>query len=387
MHFKNSKIIKKNIQNNHIVAKLDLPSLHKYILKNISNEFSEMVGECYYPKVASLYKELLHRTSSRESDLISYSKEKYKIMPYSKNKNMYRLLYDPYTTLLIIIIQEFLKQKDIAGAEAAFHLFALRSYTNLLYKYTISKAGGSKQPLCVPEYFKEALSKLSANHIFNTKKTIANSVMYFSRTTFQKYIQDLKKDNSEQMAKMIYEIKSKLNQSMKSFFNKYYSASKEKNKKTKDEEQWDETHETQLKYFISNIVRDMCIYKKVDLSTAEQVSKLIKFNQKLSAEYAKELANPEYSEEINVAYYLLMRSVKDFSVAKQTQFLDHVKKLMAVKTSKQPLYFKKVIIEIHSQLIKKLKLTKWFDNLSIQSKSISRNFIAYYIALFLKNYV
>lgn len=382
------KVIIRNIKTNEIVSEIDLSGLHRYILTKISNEFGEMVKECYYPKVATLYKELLYRTKSEEKKLIQYSKDKYKNLSHAGNKNLYKLLYDPYNTLLIIIIQEFLKENDIAGAESTFHLFALRQYTNLLYKYTTPKSKSNKQPLCVPEYFKQALSQLSQNHIFNSKKTIANSIMYFSRVVFKKYMSDIKKDDPLKICLMIYEVRSRLNQSMQSFFHKYYDIAKNKGiVKTKEEESWDPTYEVQLKTFISNISRDMCVYKKINQSSISEATSITKFNKKLAQDYVKELSTPKYIDNINTSYFLMLKSIKDLSQIKTTKFFDHIKKLMSIKTTKQPLYFKKVITTIHDEIIVSLKLTEWFGKLSVQSKAISRNFIAYYLASFLKNYI
>lgn len=388
MNFKNPIVIIRNIKTNEVVSEINLSDLHKYIIEKISAEFSSMVSACYYPKVASMYKELLYQTHSEEKKLVAYSKDKYKMLPHAGNKNLYRLLYDPFNTLLIIIIQQFLKQNDVAAAESVFHLFTLRHYTNLLYKYTVSKSSNNNQPLCVPEYFSGALSQLSQNHIFNTKKTIANSIVYFSRIIFQKYLKDIKRDDAVKICLMVYEVRSRLNQSMLSFFHKYYDIAKNKGVvKSAEEENWDPSRETQLKHFISTISRDICVYRKINPESIKDSTSLTKFNQKLAIEYIKELSNPKYVDNVDTAYYLMLKQIKDLSVIKKVEFLDYIKKMMAIKTTKQPLYFKKVIISIHDDIIVSLKLTKWFSNLSVQSKAISRNFIAYYLASFLKNYV
>ena len=150
---------------------------------------------------------------------------------------------------------------------------------------------------------------------------------------------------------------------------------------------YDPSHEAKLKGFISKIVNDMCVYGKVDNIAATQASSLIKFNKKLSEEYAKKLSNPKYSEKLEHALYLLLKDTKDVSIIKTNEFLDYVQKLMSIKVTKQQVYFKKIITEIHYEVILSLKLEKWFDGLSIQSKSISRNFIAYYLAFYLRGYV
>lgn len=361
-----------------VVTIIDYQMLHKYIVNVISREFANLVEDCYYPKISLIYKDLLHMTQSNEADLKEYSAKKYP-------KWTFKLLHDPYTTLLIIIVQEFLKINDISAAESAFHLFTLRHYTNLLHKYTTKKP--SSRPLCVPEYFKAALSRISKNHMFSKKQTISNSIMYYSRETFQKYLPALKKDAAELLFRMIYELRTKLNQSMQSFFDKYYKAAKDKNAvESKDEESYDESYERKMRAFASKIAKDICLFRKTNESAVEAASSLIKFNKKLSAEYAHELSNPGYLDNVELAIFLLVKDIKDVDVIKSNQFLDYVKRLMSIKVTKQPLYFKKVIATMHETIIVRLKIERWYANLSIQSKAISRNFIAYYLAFYIRSY-
>ena len=338
-----------------------------------------MVENCYYPKISEIYKDLLYMTNSKEKELLKYSKDKYKGIQF-------KLLHDPFTTLLILITQDFLQNKDLAGAEATFHLFALRYYTNLLHRYTTPK--GSRSHICQPDVFQSALDRLSRNHMFSKQKTIPNSIMYYSRTVFKLHLKDLMNDDAAGLHKMIFAMRTRINQSMRSFFNKYYDINEEKQQtKSKEDVEYDQAHETKLRNFINKITNDMCVYGKIDGDAIDVASKLVKFNKKLSQEYIKDLSRPEFSEQIETALYLLLKDMNNISVIKSTKFLDHIQKLMSIKVTKQQIYFKKVITDIHNKIISRLKLEKWYNNLSIQSKAISRNFIAYYISFFIRNYV
>jgi len=354
------------------VSDIDFNKLHTFIVKKVSTELASLVEDCYYPKVSILYKDLLAITHSDEKTLRAYSKKKY-------GNPKWRLLHDPQTTLLILIVQEFIKQKDMAAALSAFHLFSLRNYSNLLHKYIRH---------CNPELFRSALQSLSHNHLFVTKQTIPSSIMYLSNTLFKKYQRALVEDDAGMMLKLIMEIRHRFEQSILSFAKKYYAIHKSQQQiKSEDEKDYDVGYETKLKQFIGSVTKDITIYKNVDKKAVDGARKIIKFNRKYSEQYAKTLTNPKYTSDINSALYLLMKDIKDFSKVPTTSFLDHVKKLMSVKVSKQPLYFKKVISKIHDQVIEDLELVDWFNKLSIQSKSISRNFIAYYLAVYVQNHI
>lgn len=368
-----------NLKGNVIVSEIDHRKLHRFILQFISTEFSNMVENCYYPKVNQIYKTLLHMTNSKEKNLNQYSKEKY------PGKD-YLLLHDPYTTLLVLIIQEFLNNKDIAAAESAFHLFALRYYRNILYKMTTKR--GTSNTICNPDYFQAALENISKNHIFNKKKTIPNSIMYFSREIFKRYLKALKDDNSDEIVKMIQVTRHRIMQSMKGFFKHYYQAAEEKkHTKVKDVVDYDRSHEKKIRTFIHRIVQDMCIYGKVNNNAITAASRLIKFNQKLSVDYAKKLSTPMFFKEIETALFLLIKDVSDVSAVKTNQFLEYVKKLLSIKITKKQIYFKGVVSDINDKIIKELNLEDWYNKLTIQSKAISRNYIAYYLVFYIRSYL
>jgi hypothetical protein len=375
-----------SLQSHEVVAEINLPELHKYILNKISVEFSEMSANCYYPKVASIYMDLLHMMHTDEKTLKKYSKEKYlKVFSYS---GKFQLLHDPFTTILIIIVQEFLKNKDFAAAQAAFHLFSLRYYVNALHKMTTPK--GSRKSICNSEAFQSALDSLSKNHMFVKQKTIPNSIMYYSSAIMKIYLNDLQTDNGMGLFKMIYALRTRIMQSMRSFAEKYYEEYEQGNiSKEKEDgiQHIDHSHEVKLKNFISGIVTDICIYGKTDTNATLSASQLLKFNKKLSSEYVQKMAAPQFKDNIETALYLLLKEVKDIHYIKSTEFLDYVQKLMSIKVTKQEVYFKKSISLIHDGLIQSLGLQTWYNNLSIQSQAISRNFVAYYLVFYLRNIV
>lgn len=373
-----------SVKTNEVVAEINLPELHRFILNKISVEFSNMVENCYYPKIADIYRELLYMTHTNEKDLRKYSKEKYlTVFSYS---GKFQLLHDPYTTLLIIIIQEFLKKKDFAAAQAAFHLFSLRYYTNSFHKMTTP--AGSRKSFCNKPAFQSALESLSKNHMFVKQKTIPNAIMYYSVNVMKTHLNNLMTDNAAGLFKMIYSLKTTIMQSMRSFAKAYYEEYERgniSNEKEDGSQNVDQSHEIKLKNFISQIASDICIYGKVDTTAALNASQLLKFNKKLSIEYSQKLTIPQFKDDIETALYLILKDSKDISHIKSTEFLDYVQKLMSIKVTKAEVYFKKSIDNIHNGIINLLGLHPWYDKLSIQSKAISRNFVAYYLVFYLRN--
>jgi len=350
----------------------DLKRLHKFIVKNVANELSELVADCYYPKLVGIINELYHQCGATRKQLTKYSLNKY------KNPN-HRLLHDPTTTLIIKIVQEFMLHNDLSAAISAFNLLALRTYSNAIHKFI---------QFCNPIYFKTALESLSHNHLFNLKKTIPSAIMYLSSDLFRRYEKALKTDDADKLYKLIYEIRSRFVQSVRSFADKYYKiADNQTGIAHSDHADWDVSRGQELKGFISTMSKDMTLYKNSYPDIALDATKLTKFNKVSAAKYVVKLMNPKYTELVSTAMYLILEPIKDYNVIHTVKYLDYIKSLMSIKVSKKPLYFKKEIIAIHDMIIKDLHLSKWMKSISIQTLSASRGFIAYYIALYVRKYI
>ena len=376
-------IVIKDLTEQRIIAVLNLQQLYNYIMKFVAKELSNLGEPCYYPKIATIYQDLLHMSNTDEKKLIQYSHEK-----YGEQRAQFKIVHDPYTTLLILLVQEFLKYNSVPGAQMAFHLFSLRTYTNTLRNFTTPKGGGNRQSLCIPDVFNTALESLSRNHIFKSKGTISASIMYFSTYIFNKYKRHIEEDNSNEIFNMIYSLKNRIKQSIRSFMNKYYDIYKNKtSNQTKDEEQYDRAQETKLREFINRITDDLCIYRRRNNMFYDMAVSLTKFNKNLSKKYLECLMQPSMKEDLNKAYFLLLRDIKDYSILKTNKFLEYVRQLMSIKTTKQVLYFKKIIDEIQLKIIEELNIQDWYNSLTIQSKAVGRNFIAYYLALYIRYYL
>lgn len=376
-------VVRSIVDDKRVVTVLDLDYLYRYIMNHVSLELSNLIEACYYPKVNNIFRDLLSMCNTNEAALMKYSMEK-----YGEQRSQFKLVHDPYTTLLVLIVQEYLKVHNYAAAQMAFHLFSLRTYSNTLYHFTTSKKNGNKKALCIKDIFSSALESLSANHIFRKKKTVAASIIYFSNDVFSKFKNALLEDDSNKIFAMIYSLKNRIKQSVRSLMNKYYEIYKNNQHNTVgDDPDYDPSHETKLKAFINKISDDICVYRKRNSVAIQQAQSITKFNKKLSVEYSEAIARPEFSDYINLAYYLMLKDLPDTNIVKQTKFLDYIRSQMAVKSTKQKVYFKKVIEDIHQKVINLLGLEKWYNSLTIQSKGVSRNYIAYYLAIYLRYYV
>ena len=71
------QIVIKDITESHIIAIINLQQLYNYIMKFVAQELSNLSEACYYPKVSSIFLDLLHMCNTNEKKLLDYSLTKY----------------------------------------------------------------------------------------------------------------------------------------------------------------------------------------------------------------------------------------------------------------------------------------------------------------------
>jgi len=351
-----------------VIGILDSAALHKFMEIKIGQELGKLVEDCYYPRVADIHKELLYRTKTTDKELKKYAILKFK-HPEWHNIN------HPSTILLVLITQFFLEKNNIAGALRSLSILALRFYTNEMHH---------RIRYCNKNYFRTAMEKLSHNHLFTIKKTIASAVLYLAKKTLDIYKESLINDDPENIIKMIHGLRSRIAQSARSFVQKYYEAAQEGTKTTlipeEDIRPDIETPDQKIKIVSGKITRDITVYGKVNNEAVVEAQQLTKFNRKLAKTFSKALVDPKLTNELELSIYFLLKKLRNIDNTK-IEYINAAKRLMSVKVSKQVVFYKNSIAKIHDQLIKKLGLTDKFEKLSVQSKHISKSFLSYYISL------
>jgi len=367
----------KNIPRKDVIAVLNAESLHKFIINKVANELQFLSEDCYYPRVADIFKELLSQCQTTEEKLIAYSKSRYTLEKWQQKA---RLLHDPQTTLLIVIIQEFLSHRDYAGAIATINLLSLRFYSNKMHDYI---------KFCNPDYFRTAMNRLSHNHLFSQKKTIGNAILYLAHEVLKTFKTALEKDDTKYIIAMIFQLRGRIAQSSRSFAWKYYEASEDKGVTRVEKEDLPEkqTIDKKIRAESNKIGKEIVVYNLIDNDALDLAQKITKQNGKLAKEYVQNLPNTKFAEPIELAIYFFLKEVEDSKAGSKNDYIEVSKRLMSIKVTNKPIYYKQLIVKIHDQIIKDLGYLEYFDRLSIQSKGISRRFLSLYLGILIFNFL
>lgn len=354
-----------------VIATIDHKDLHKFILNKVGTELSKVSEICYYPRVKDIYKELLHKTGSNEKDLIKYGKINFP-PPLS------HVVRDSFTILLILIAKDFTDRNDTSAALSTINLLSLHYYSNLMYKYI---------KYCNSDYFRSAMEKLSHNHLFVKRKTIGQSILYLSEQVYKKYKRGLLKNNFKEIYRLIIDLRNRFNQSIKSFAKHYYNISENQHatRLTSEEIPEKENLRKKIEKVSALVTRNITVYGNVDYDAAREAQRLTRFNKVLSMKYAQELSNTKYTDDLELLIMLFLSTIG--STTSKMDYISHTRKLMALKQTTKKVYYKKTLINIHTQITENLGYSDDFERLSVQSKAISRKFLAYYITIMIYDYL
>lgn len=354
-----------------VIATFDARQLHQYILQKVGIELSKLSTDCYYPNIIQLYNELLHKTGVDETQLKQYVTDNYP-------KEFGFVVRNPQNMLLILIAQDFIRRKDNAAALATINMLSLKMYQHLMYKYI---------KFCNPDYFRGVMGDLSRNHLFVQKQTIGQAILFLSKQVYSRYKDDLKADNHFRMGRMIQELRTRFNQSIKSFAKRYYEIAKNKEatRLTDEDMPQEENTKSKIERAAGLIARELTVYNNVDYDAAREAQTYSKFNRRLAVNYVKAMSSTNYTNDIDLLIKLYLSTIE--SASSKFDFVKHAKKLMSIKYTTKPVYFKKILIDLHRKITDELGLTNDFDKLSVQSKAVSRSFLAYYIAVVIFNHL
>lgn len=368
---KKTEVVSGKVGREKIIATFDHKKMHRFILRKVGQELSKLSEVCYYPKIADIFKDLLHMTGAKEQDLKKYAKKHFP-PPLS------HVVRDPYTTLLILICRDFAERGDDAAALSVINLLSLRYYSNLMHKFI---------KYCNPDYFRTATERLSHNHLYVKKRTVGQSIMYLSEQVYKKRKDGLVEGDSNDIYRLIIDLRNRHNQSIKAFAKHYYNVSEEKDatRLTKEDMPEKDTFKKKVERAAENISNDVTVYRSVDYDAAREAQSISHFNKSLSMKYAKALSSTKYSDELELLIKLYLSNVPPNST--KYKYLEYTKKLMALKRTKKPIYFKKVLISLHTKITEEIGYADKYERLSVQSKAISRKFLAYYITIVIYNYL
>ena len=361
-----------------VINKVDDRALEELIYSSVSENLSKLSEVCWYPKLKVIYHEFLHVFNVKEGDIDDLGERYWKGLPEAN-----WLLQNDNSVLFYIFVMYYLEVKKKSKLLEVFMIFyMIRNYTNLAYRYI---------KYCNPETFLATLENLSHQHLFIQKKNIPSAIQYLAEESLKRYSNTFKDPdkNKKEVSKFIQETRHRLNQSMRSFANKYYemSASGTKIKQPYDDDNSSSQH-TEIK--VSNVITTdianrICVHREIDHNILNLSIMYSKNSKVLSQEMVKVLSTNKYYDYVHNTLDVFIKVISDISLlCTENKFLNLLDDLMSTKRKDEYGNFKKHIGDLTYLLMKDLKLESNFNSFSNVKQRIIYKFVATYLVLFLK---
>lgn len=253
------------IHSNFSMPSVKIPDdtkVFKFITRLLGDELSQLSKPCYMPKLIKYIEDLKDLTLIDDDDIKKFRDV---LDPAVKNFDIYR---DKNTILLMIMLINYARLNRAPIAKEVYRLLTLKFYSSLVHKQF--------PKFCNNDVWAMALSNLSPKHLFKVKNGITNYIVYLSDTEFEKSFRLLAnpKLTDKELITIIYRLRGRLSQSLKSFAEKYYAISQQSTAQKPTEENVDSSMEgTPL--IADKYSMIMCTYGQIDkdaLSTAIRLS-------------------------------------------------------------------------------------------------------------------
>lgn len=365
-------------------SKINNSNLKKFLLKVVSEELLNLNEPCYYPAIKKYYYNLLSLTGQTEKSSKELTKDFYEQIRLDKSTYLMRIHDDPITNLIVFIMNYFLIEQDIMGYSTATTYFIIRTYTNLLHR---------QMRFCDVGAFKFAMEHLAKTHLFIREKTLPNSLYFMAKEIMKKYSEGIADLNPIEIAKMITETRTRIQQSLRSFAEAYYAA-KESNTVIKnpyesendtDDKKYQEQSQDRFDRIVDVISKKVCVYKYIDKKAILDAKSITKINISLATLLSNTLTDVKYLDNIKLILKLFIKEMTSPKTICGKEYFNYLRNLMSIKRTTSVIYFKQQIADVVEKIIDDINYRERYNNLSNQSKFMINLYVALYLTMILKN--
>jgi len=358
------------------------PELSKLITRLAATEISAISQPCYFPPLKKAYNEILMETGLTDTDVKSFI---HRMLSETTSAD-FKVMKDPPTILLLIIMHVFIKKRDYQSLSDALVYHMVRQYSHVMNRQF--------PKYCNQEVFSYALNNLTKTHLFIREKTIANSLVYLAKEVLRRFAPTIQKWDVEQLVQFVYISRHRISQSVKSFAETYYRADKEgygirTQIEPSEDDEGNNTFQYQIvergKKSIDDIVKKITVYRYVDKNALENALKFTSIKIDIANSILREISHPQYAEEIRMALNLYIKKMEEKNQLCGSKYVLYVKSLMVIKRTTETVYFKKQVVDLLIHILRNVKMLPLYNSSTNQGQFNLAVFLALYLTSAFKN--
>lgn len=280
----------------------DLMNLNKFLTRTVGKEFSSMVNSCYYPKMVQYWNDVKFNLGITEIEIKEFLKDLiFEANREKVNKSNFMIINDKTTGALLCGIIYYSRMKKTEISKLLYYLFAIKFYSNVINQFF--------EHYCKQDVWESALSKMSQKHLFKVRKGISNSIFYLADVEFAKWYKILgeKELSVEDLIKSAYALRHRINQSMKSFAQKYYEI--DGNKKINITNTTGTESTSNATTISEKLSTNICTYNQIDKKAILQAMKACNIRKDVAETIVSNISDIEHRNTLYFIYILLSKSL------------------------------------------------------------------------------
>lgn len=330
--------------------------LYRNISKVVGNEIASVGTACYYPKLIKYYPDIRSDLGINDAQIKEF---KLQMTDYYQKMS---ILTDKQTLMSLIAMIYFIRRRKPEITKVFMEYLAIKFHSSVMHKLF--------PKYCNDDAWLLALDKLSHKHLYRVHKGIPSTVQYIAGAVLKRYTSKLRSNNlkDHDLLQMVYELRTRLSQSMRSFAESYYRIMEEpeKGKDTEDK----------LVGIADKISMMITTYGNADKTALAQSIMKSKLRKEYAMTLISEIGDPEFREKIKFVIVLMNRLVPLKNICKESQRLTLIRKI--ISNQKVDRYSPRdSILEI-------IQDTRSAYMLNSLNKDQLVSFISHYLTLYLK---
>ena len=284
----------------------DVRMIHKYLATVCGYELSQISEPCYFPKIVKYKNDFFSKTKIDPKNTKLFLKQ---MNPTYAN---FAIFNDELTVGLIAGLLHFSRSKDYDVAKICYFLLAIKFYSSLV--------NISFPRFCDRELWIHAFTQVSPKHLIREKGGMSGAIMHIVNSLYKIYFSKLEypyiTDND--LIRVVYDLRHRLSQSIKSFAEIYYHLQKTGDKSVGGSAEKSVTTKDDVITIADKISMSMCTFEQID----DKLLKLAIYRSGIQTHIGhsiiEELSNVEFKDKIRFIIILLGKGTVMSALCKET---------------------------------------------------------------------
>lgn len=289
-----------------------------YYKKTNQSEYKKLYTSCHVPSIRYTIDDVFDKIiKNSNQDLID------DLLKQFKTKKYLNLFKNTQTIYLVTFVIVYAKNKQEEKAKEFAFTLALKFYASLFYNKYFK--------YCNDNRFEIALARVSHSHLYKVKRGIAPALKHMSDTSYNRWKDKIDFNNPDDIVKWVYEIRHRINQSMKAFANVYYAVPDGMASDTVSAEDAIDVKHLTIQKIINDYLNKYQILKMFNENVLKNINSKYNLNYGKLLNVFKEMQDTDYGDELTHIISILINNRNVNKMKDLFEWQGEIKKFLGQK--------------------------------------------------------